>query len=68
MYQSIKIQPQARQKQRTVSTGGLKGVNLLQAPEFTPENMVQAMQNYFIEQDGNLVKRKGATLLFSVTS
>ena len=65
-YQAINLKTQARQKDRTVSTGGIKGINQLQAPEFVPENMVQNMENCFIENDGNLVKRNGQTLLFEV--
>ena len=67
-YQTINLKTQGRQKDRTISTGGIKGINQLQAPEFVPENMVQNMENYFIENDGDLRKRDGLTLLFQVTS
>lgn len=66
-YQPINLPTQARQKNRTISTGAIGGINQLQAPEFAPDNMVQNMENYFIEEDGDLEKRKGITLIFNVT-
>lgn len=48
------------------STGAVKGVNLFQAPEFLDTKFCQKNQNYLIEKEGELKKRSGSSLLFTV--
>lgn len=65
-YTPIQAVQQGRTNKSTVSTGAIKGVNLLTAPEFLDTSWAQVMNNYLIEQDGDLVKRLGSTELFNV--
>jgi hypothetical protein len=50
----------------TTSTGAIKGVNLFQAPEFLKTDYCQKNENYIIEKEGELKKRGGSSLVFTV--
>lgn len=48
-----------RSKGITTNTGSVKGIDLLTDSELVGANYAQNIENYFIEGDGELIKRKG---------
>ena len=66
MYNPIKATASGRSAKQQVSTGGTKGLNLLTASEFLDDKQLLACENYFVEQEGKLIKRKGLRETFTV--